>query len=435
MELSLTEEQTAAYEKVIEWVCNSPQGSIFRLGGYAGTGKTTLLGKIVADLERMEVHDCGDMMICAFTNKAASVLRSKGISTATTIHSILYKPKTEHYKDLIKSHKEKMAELLPGAERLALQIQLNKLEEEYRQVQKAGLEEDDKRKLEFHVADNPAAEDAELVIIDEASMVNRKIMQDLQDASDAKILLCGDPAQLPPVEGDSDFQSGIMDSQLVEVQRVETHAWALREFAMQVRSSTTGEIDFPIPRDGSVVTRNMPERDDILAADKILCGTNLQRHRMNQFYRLENGFHGAYPQEGETIIALLTDKRHGIYNGVCYKVAEVKYEQGWSIVMDLVEDGADEVTHPDISVNKRIFDKLAGSKMDNALAKALNMGLQKGDFDFGYCLTVHKAQGSEWPKVMVVDDARWMKKQRDGSRQKWLYTAVTRPSRELVYVG
>ena len=432
MELTLTEEQVAAYDKVVEWAYNSPERSIFRLGGYAGTGKTTLLGKIVDDLERMEVFDCGNMMVCAFTNKAASVLRSKGISTATTIHSILYKPKTEHYKDLIRDHREKMEELLPGAERFALQIQLAKLEEEYRNVQKAGLREDDKRRLEFDLADNPAAEDADLVIIDEASMVNRKIMTDLQSATDARILLCGDPAQLPPVEGESDFQTGVINSQLVEVQRVETHAWALREFAMRVRSSTTGEIDFPIPGDGSVVKRNVPERDDILSADKILCGTNVQRHRMNKFHRLENGFGSPYPEEGETIIALLTDKRHGIYNGMCYRVAEVKRRCMESLVMDLIEDGEDEVTHPGITVNKRIFDKLAHSKMDNTLAKALNMSLQKGDFDFGYCLTVHKAQGSEWPKVMVVDDARWLK---NGARQKWLYTAVTRPSRELIYVG
>ena len=434
MEIDLTEEQDNAYAKVVEWACNAPARSIFRLGGFAGTGKTTLLGKIVEDLERMEIYDCASMMVCAFTNKAASVLRSKGIATATTIHSILYKPKTEHYKELIKAHKEKI-ENTPGPDKILLQMELAKLEEEYRNITKAGLDDKAKIKLEFTLAECPAAEDADLVVIDEASMVNRKIMEDLQKATDAKILLCGDPAQLPPVEGESDFQSGVVDAQLVEVQRVETHAWALREFAMQVRNSTTGEIDFEIPTDGSVVKKSNLEREDILSSDKILCGTNVQRHRMNQFYRSQNGFHGAYPEKGEIIIAVMTNKRHGIYNGVCYTVVETKRDLPYSIVMDLMEDGADETTHPGVEVNKRLFDKLSESKVDRNLSKALSMGLEKGDFDFGYCLTVHKAQGSEWEKVMVVDDARWLKKSNDGSRQKWLYTACTRPSRKLIYVG
>ena len=115
---------------------------------------------------------------------------------------------------------------------------------------------------------------------------------------------------------------------------------------------------------------------------------------------------------------------------------EIEVELDNTLRMNLREDGADCVTHENIPVNKRLFDMLGDAyTIDNNLAKAMNIGLHKGDFDFGYCLTTHKAQGSEWDNVLVFDDARWLKKNFDGSRQKWLYTACTRPSRKLVYVG
>ena len=59
-------------------------------------------------------------------------------------------------------------------------------------------------------------------------------------------------------------------------------------------------------------------------------------------------------------------------------------------------------------------------------------------FDFAYALTVHKAQGSEWPYVLVIDESfcwKARKGQEDkGEEHKWLYTAVTRAQRKVVVV-
>jgi exodeoxyribonuclease-5 len=55
--------------------------------------------------------------------------------------------------------------------------------------------------------------------------------------------------------------------------------------------------------------------------------------------------------------------------------------------------------------------------------------------DFGYALTCHKAQGSEWDRVLVYDEGTGSGVMRDPIlRRRWLYTAVTRAKRELLWV-
>ena len=78
-----TPQQDAALKSVAAWLkCGEPQ--LFRLFGYAGTGKTTLAKKIAEDVD-------GSVAFAAFTGKAALVMRSKGCGDARTIHSLIYR--------------------------------------------------------------------------------------------------------------------------------------------------------------------------------------------------------------------------------------------------------------------------------------------------------------------------------------------------------
>ena len=84
-----TPHQDAALKAVAAWLKDGPGSrgtpQIFRLFGYAGTGKTTLARHLAEGVD-------GDVVFGAFTGKAALVMRRKGCQGATTIHSLIYKP-------------------------------------------------------------------------------------------------------------------------------------------------------------------------------------------------------------------------------------------------------------------------------------------------------------------------------------------------------
>ena len=85
--MELSPQQDEALKAVARWLkAGKPQ--IFRLFGYAGTGKTTL-ARYFAE------HVDGQVQFAAFTGKAAQVLRSKGAVNARTIHSLIYRPRGE----------------------------------------------------------------------------------------------------------------------------------------------------------------------------------------------------------------------------------------------------------------------------------------------------------------------------------------------------
>ena len=82
-------QQEAAIEAVKAWLANKDRPQIFRLFGYAGTGKTTLAKHLVKEVD-------GTTLFAAFTGKAAQVLRNKGCKGATTIHQLIYRVSREY---------------------------------------------------------------------------------------------------------------------------------------------------------------------------------------------------------------------------------------------------------------------------------------------------------------------------------------------------
>lgn len=79
--MELSHQQAEAMFKIMEWVRN-PSKQVFRLFGYAGTGKTTVVSEMVEQLNLKVAYG-------AYTGKAVSVMRSKGIP-AQTIHNMIY---------------------------------------------------------------------------------------------------------------------------------------------------------------------------------------------------------------------------------------------------------------------------------------------------------------------------------------------------------
>src|SRR5882757_10072335 len=161
-------QQDAALRAVAEWLKAKPgrgnTPAVFRLFGYAGTGKTTLARHLAEGVE-------GNVVFAAFTGKAALVMRARGCVDARTIHSLIYRPK-----------------------------------------------EIESEEPSFVLNDDSEAAQAKLIIVDECSMVDEELGRDLLSFG-RPVLVLGDPAQLPPVKGGGFFTEAEPDFMLMEVHR------------------------------------------------------------------------------------------------------------------------------------------------------------------------------------------------------------------------
>lgn len=148
-------QQDDALQQTADWLKRGDR-QVFRLFGYAGTGKTTLARHLAEGID-------GDVCFGAFTGKAAHVLRQKGCEDAGTIHSLIYRPRSA------------------------------KEEEETD-------DDDEDSGPQFAIKRDSAAATASLIVIDECSMVDEELGKDLLSFG-TPVLVLGDPAQLPPVKG------------------------------------------------------------------------------------------------------------------------------------------------------------------------------------------------------------------------------------------
>ncbi len=196
----LTPEQEQAIAAIDAWLKDDDQW-MFYLGGYAGTGKTTLMHHFINSLQR-------EPTCLAPTGKAASVLQKRlHNATVSTIHSALYKPITPNIDALLKLEiqleiKKKLGEAV------------DKVLEDIREEKRRLMEQD----IKFGDNENKAILPGSLVIVDEASMVTNRMFDDLSKLN-AKVLFVGDPGQLPPVKDSGYFTYTRPDAMLRSVQR------------------------------------------------------------------------------------------------------------------------------------------------------------------------------------------------------------------------
>lgn len=245
-----------------------------------------------------------------------------------------------------------------------------------------------------------------LVLLDECSMVPESIAADILSTG-AKIVACGDPGQLPPVKGAQYFSAP--DFTLRTIHRQALESPIVRQ-AHRVREGNRYEADGEAFR---VVAPRGIAAEEVLAADAILCWTNRTRQTVNQRAREMRGINlFPMPQRSEPVICLKNVRDLGIFNGAVYALTRPFIEGDTEIWLDV--DGA-EVRVPNSA--------FAGFKF-------CGQGEPTGYFDFGYAMTVHKAQGSEWSKVILIDEYR-----RPEQRTEWLYTAITRAADAITVIA
>jgi len=412
---TLTPEQTAALEAIRRWY-DTPFRHSFRLFGAAGTGKTTLARHIT---EALGV----DAVFGAYTGKAASVLRRKGVP-ASTIHSAVYRPVGDYgTRKRLREMREEAARLesqcsdpIPAGWSGSLEL-IGAINETQEQI--AALEAE-LRRPGFELNEQSPWADSDLIVLDEVSMVDAKMAADIESFG-VPVLVLGDPHQLPPIGGQGYYTDAVPDVELIQVHRQALESPVLR-LATQIRERGTAGV----PRVRVSLSAAME-------ADQVLVWKNSTRWNLVQKIRERLGRPAGVPVAEDRVMCLTNNREMGILNGQQFEVLDVIYGNGQHTLTLRDEDGHER----QMLAYADGFQGLAG---EAALKNYRAFRGQIGAFTFADVITVHKAQGSEWPHVYVVDQTAQLMdvtERREGPKaarelaRRLLYTAVTRASERV----
>lgn len=374
--MEFSAEQDRALKAVSKWL-KAGDRQVFRLFGYAGTGKTTLARHFAEGVD-------GNVLFAAFTGKAAQVLRSRGASKASTIHSLIYRPKGQ----------EEVEDEETGVKNVSPTFSLNR---------------------------KSVVADAKLIVIDECSMVDEALGQDLLSFG-TPVLVLGDPGQLPPVKGGGFFTEHEPDFMLEEVHR-QARDNPIVDLAQQVREGRSVMIG-DYGSTAKVISKADVTAELVLETDQVLVGTNRTRRRYNERLRELKGFTGPLPQAGDKLVCLRNDTAKGLLNGSLWQVTSAaRTVKPFMNLLVRAEDEGIERISAKVKVLKAVFET-----PDAEISWQVKR--RHDDFDYGYALTVHKAQGSQWDNVVLFDESFAFREH----SQRWLYTAITRAAQTLTIV-
>ena len=175
--------------------------------------------------------------------------------------------------------------------------------------------------------------------------------------------------------------------------------------------------------DSRVVNRASVDQSEVVDADQVLVGRNKTRRLYNQRLRTLNGFSAMLPEAGDRLVCLRNDNAKGLLNGSLWSVKSVAKPKGVGVQMLIQSSDDVERRSVKIKVLKSVFEDPDGDP-GWALRRRFDA------FDFGYVLTVHKAQGSQWDNVVLFDESFAFQ----DHRQRWLYTAITRAAERITIV-
>jgi exodeoxyribonuclease-5 len=173
-----------------------------------------------------------------------------------------------------------------------------------------------------------------------------------------------------------------------------------------------------------VISRDEVTQPLVLEADQVLVGTNKTRKRYNQRLRELKGFTADYPQSGDKLVCLRNDQVKGLLNGSLWQVMSSSRET--------VKPGINLMIRPEDDDMDRGAAKIKLLKQAFESDEEIPWSTRKryDEFDYGYALTVHKAQGSQWNNVVLFDESFAFR----DTRERWLYTAITRAAETLTIV-
>jgi exodeoxyribonuclease-5 len=386
--VQLSDGQQLALNKLLHWFNDDLDKQFITLGGYAGTGKTTLIS--IFKKELIKIDKKLNIAFCSYTGRAAQNLKNKlkeheAISsrdTISTIHGLIYTPIENSNAEIV------------GWER------------------KEEIEHD-------------------LIIVDEASMIDQVIWQDLLSYM-VPILAVGDHGQLPPIKG----KFNLMEKPEIVLSEIHRQARdnpiiKVSEFARKTGTVPVGEFNKFVAKysreDSYAQTLSGELLESYNEDTLILCGYNSTRTKINQFIRNTLGFESGYPEPGDRVICLRNNNRKGIYNGMLGTIEHLKKKEQDRYAAEIRMDD-NEKTYEGL-----IYGPQFGATTQINFTENRKHAVKGDLFDFGYALTVHKAQGSQAKRVIMFEER--FKQMDDDMWKKWLYTGVTRAQEELYIFG
>ncbi|MFM1832585.1 MAG: hypothetical protein RLZZ461_901 [Planctomycetota bacterium] len=423
--ITLVDEQLQCISRVRAWWSDPASPRFISISGEAGSGKTTVLARLLTEMLEAGLP-VSTIAIATPTTKAREVLRDKlppraGLrSRMTTLASLVWRfARPDHDgEDLVFS--------------------------------KLGEKQNDQVRN---------FEQARLVFVDEASMVTRAEHEALTRRY--RVVYFGDADQLPPViedggveDGPSDEPAGVLEQPDVRLHQVHRQADESPILQAAARVRTGQQLEFFEWTDNrvSILQETLGHVDPaafealLIEHDVVLAGRNITRLRLNSKIRALLGhesFPGdAEPKRGEILIATqnmrdVFDGR-GINNGerlvVDEFLAEVSVRRDRPEVRDyrlFVHVETEPSRGGEIVVSSQYLrgDQIRGRQIVTRDVSGPRSGILRADW--GYAITVHKAQGSEWPRVMVVDDLDLDDRV---PRNRWNYVAYTRAIERLTVV-
>lgn len=386
--MELSQDQSYAIKALFAWYEAKKKAPYITLGGYAGTGKTTLMGVLRRYL--MQKNRGLVTAFCSYTGRAAQNLYSRlkeqnalfAQDSVSTIHRLIYTP----------------------------------------------IEDNEGHIIGWSRAKKPKAE---LIVVDEASMIDEGLWQDLLSYK-IPIIALGDHGQLPPING----KFNLMEAPDLKLSNI--HRQALDNPIIKVSAMARKNGIIPAGIYGAGVRKYL--HSDEFAREAIgellenyhsdtlvLCGYNSTRLRINKQIRQNLGFERPQPSAGDRVICLKNNYRKNIYNGMLGTIIDIYDELDGRYEAEIK---LDELPKP---YSGFISAEQFGSR-DN-VNNLTNKKFRKNTdyFDFGYALTVHKAQGSQARKVILLEER--FPRMNDEMWRRWLYTGVTRAEEELYLFG
>lgn len=448
-----TTKQDILLQQLSHYLFDTDFNRVFLLKGFAGTGKTTIIGALVKNLWQAQFSS----VLMAPTGRAAKVISNYSNREAFTIHRKIYFPKKEKGGGISFT-------LQPNKHRRCLFI-----------VDEASMISD-------RVSDSKLFENGSLL---------DDMMQFVYSGHQCKLLLIGDDAQLPPVKLDV---SPALDSKVLSLQYnkevdqmlldevvrqaadsgILSNATTIREFLSdgfyedfkfniqghtdiirlvdghEIMDAITDSYDQAGKEETAIIVRsnkranlyNQQIRQRILfQEEEISAGDHLMVVKNNYFW-LDAKSDAGFIANGDIVRILEIYAIKELYG---FRFAEVKvemvdypsmkaldtvvmldvltmetpslsYEDGDRLYKEVQQDYADE------KANYKRFLKIKGNKFFNAL-----------QVKFSYAITCHKSQGGQWDTIFI--EQPYLPEGMNRDYLRWLYTAMTRAKNKLYLIG
>ncbi len=364
------------------------------ISGYAGSGKSTTITFIISALG---LDPEKEVAYITFTGKASEVLRSKGCPNAMTAHRLLYYSKQ-----------------LPNGK--------------------------------FIYRPRPRLDGLyKLFIVDEVSMLPLDLWN-LLLSHHVPVIACGDPFQLPPISKEQDNR--VLEHPhifLDEVMRQAKESDIIR-LSMDIRAGKK-----IIPFNGNDV-RVFKKTDSTMSmlnwADQVITATNKSREAINECMREQQG-RGPEPEIGDKVICchnswdFISDKGDNpLINGTIgyidsFTLKDIAYKTRCStkrvkvMMANISSESGIFANIPIDYMALTIGEKALTPQEEYRIRKNLSNPPPPIEFNYGYAITGHRAQGSQWGKVLVVEEYFPFDKE---EHDRWVYTGITRSVDRLTLI-